>query len=113
LVVLYLLLIEYKSNGAAIAKLAASLLGFIYLIYILIKVKLFKVDMSINTLLWILLLGIIVYLLKDLDLVTFTLAFSIISVLSVLFIKYFTQRELLLLKNMMNNPKWFPKFLVK
>ncbi len=113
LVVLYLLLIEFKSNGAAIAKLAASLLGFIYLIYILIKVKLFKVYMSINTLLWILLLGFIVYLLKDLDLVTFTLAFSIISVLSVLFIKYFTKRELLLLQNMMNNPKWFPKFLIK
>ncbi len=113
LIIMFFVLISLRSTGAAFAKLFASLVGYLYLLYVIRKLNLYTNAVSFNTLIWSILIVSTSYILKDFNLIVFVLLFPILSIIFTFFTKYFTKDEVLAIKKLMNNPAWFPQFLIR
>lgn len=111
--VLGLIISSQEATGASIAKLVASVIGFCYLLYKQIELKIFNNFVSSNIIFWSLAIMGTVYFLKDINIFIYIISFTLISVLYIFIFKVFRKNEFKLLFRLLNEPAWFPQKLIK
>ena len=113
IIFLYLFLISFASIGASIAKIVASGTAFSYLLFSLIRLRLYSNFINLNVIGWTILITIFMYFMQELNLFIFGIITVIFTGSMVFVLRFFTKEEFIILNKMFNNPKWFPKFLLK
>ncbi len=113
LFILGFVIVKYGAIGASVAKLIASGIGFSYLVYKLVKLDMFINFINKNSVLWSFLILIFLFIVKELNLFVFILFVSTTAISLLFFTKYFDKDEILILFKLLNEPKWFPQFLLK
>lgn len=107
----FLLIPVYSYFGAAIAKLAASFLSFVFVLIILSKLN-FELSIGKSKLiLWLVLLSLILYIISSLP-IYFYMILSVIIIFLVTFVtKYFDEKEVLIFFKLLKKEKLGIKFL--
>lgn len=88
----------YDHNGAAIAKILTSVIGFIFLVFIMMKSKIGFNFFNVRVVIWGISIIIILYFISEFNIFFYTIiVFPIVIVLTIL-IKFFSDNEINLIK---------------
>lgn len=107
-----ILIPQYSFLGASISKLLAGLSGSLFIILIQYKLK-FKIFYFENKMvIWLLIVLTIGFLLGNLSLIFYLLLLIPFFMIAVILVKYFQKEEVILILELLNNPK-FGNYLLK
>lgn len=105
----FLLISKYSFAGAALAKIITSLIGTLFIIFILNKYKLKFNFLSINIVGWVILSVGFTYLLSFLPVIVYLITCSITVVVLAFKLQFFKREELNTIINILNLGKWSTK----
>jgi O-antigen/teichoic acid export membrane protein len=111
LICIVFLLPHYSYVGVAIAKLIASVIGTILIIYVLFKIKVKTNFINFKIITWCAAVTISYYLLSNLQLFIYLFLSPFIALISIKVIKFFNDEELMQIFKIFNKDKWGRKFI--
>jgi O-antigen/teichoic acid export membrane protein len=113
LVFILLLVPNYSFVGASIAKLIASFVGFVYIIYVLSKLGLKPSIGRYKMLLWSGLLALILWLLSDMPLVVYLTLSAIVIFILTIGLKFFEKDEIIAFFKLVNREEMAKNLLAR
>ena len=108
---IFMLLPSYSFLGVAVAKFLASILGSIYIQYILLKLKVKPGFMNLKVIGWSCAMAISLYLISSLPLFIYLLSSIIIMFVLIKLIKYFDDEEIMQIFRIIKKEEWGIKFI--
>ncbi len=111
LIMLFVTLLSLGSVGAGLSRLISAFIGFLFLYFILVKSKLSVKIFSPKFILFFILIAVIGFLLRETNLIIFTLLFTLLLFVVTLFSKYFSKEDFNLLYKLLKEPRWLERFI--
>jgi len=111
LFVLFFTLVRMGSEGAALSRLIASAIGFLFLLKVLNKTEFALPKINFKTVAFFLIIFFLAYLLKGFGLILFLIIFSVTVIVFSFVLKFFNNDDLILFYRLLKKPKWMKKII--
>ncbi len=111
LLLLFFLISHYTFNGAAISKLLATLVGFVYLVNMMKDSSFLKILINANIIIWVFISFGSAYFLSSINLFVFLLVQTLLISIFIIFTNFFDGEEKKAIVKIFNLPIWLQKIV--